>query len=203
MRLTDVRNFTYRTRDDFDVRYEEREVSLAHLTSIDFFISYWTAGADRAHVPQLQLRQRAAGQHFDRDASGDRRGLFADRVPIQAVRTDLRGRRRARHRRACAPTTATKRCSVIASMTSPENARRLVPRLSRSHQRTGRQARVLSPAEQQLHGEHRPLRQRLRPRRRLRHPPSAQRFDRPVLLRHSIDRYQPAVCGTPATREDQ
>jgi hypothetical protein len=27
--------------------------------------------------------------------------------------------------------------------------------------------------------------------------------DRPVLLRHSIDCYQPAVCGTPATREDQ
>ena len=44
VRLMGVRNFTYRTRDDFDARYEEREVSLAHLTSIDFYISFWMPG---------------------------------------------------------------------------------------------------------------------------------------------------------------
>jgi len=44
VRLSGVRNFSYRTRDDFDVRYEEREVSLSHLQSIDFFISYWMPG---------------------------------------------------------------------------------------------------------------------------------------------------------------
>ena len=30
--LTGVRNFDYRTRNDFTVRYEEREVRLSHLT---------------------------------------------------------------------------------------------------------------------------------------------------------------------------
>jgi hypothetical protein len=41
VRLTGFRNFTYRSADDFDVRYEEREVSLAHLVSVDLFVSYW------------------------------------------------------------------------------------------------------------------------------------------------------------------
>jgi hypothetical protein len=44
VRITGVRNFQYRTRDDFTVRYEEREVQLSHLTSIDFYVSYWSEG---------------------------------------------------------------------------------------------------------------------------------------------------------------
>jgi hypothetical protein len=44
VRLTGVRNFEYRTRNDFTVRYEEREVSLSHLTGIDFYVSYWSEG---------------------------------------------------------------------------------------------------------------------------------------------------------------
>jgi len=44
VRLTGVRDFQYRSRNDFSVRYEEREVSLAHLTGVDFFLSYWTPG---------------------------------------------------------------------------------------------------------------------------------------------------------------
>ena len=44
VRITGVRNFDYRSRDDFTVRYEEREVSLSHLTALDFFISYWMPG---------------------------------------------------------------------------------------------------------------------------------------------------------------
>lgn len=42
--LTGVRNFDYRTRDDFTVRYEERVVSLSHLTSVDLEIAYWMPG---------------------------------------------------------------------------------------------------------------------------------------------------------------
>ena len=34
VRLTGVRNFQYRTRNDFTVRYEERELWLSHLTGI-------------------------------------------------------------------------------------------------------------------------------------------------------------------------
>jgi hypothetical protein len=44
VRITNVRDFTYRSRHDFDIRYEEREVQLSHLTGIDFFVSYWTEG---------------------------------------------------------------------------------------------------------------------------------------------------------------
>jgi hypothetical protein len=39
-----VRNFDYRTTDNFTVRYEDREVLLSHLTALDFFVSYWMPG---------------------------------------------------------------------------------------------------------------------------------------------------------------
>lgn len=44
VRLTGYRNFYYRTAADFDVRYEEREVSLSRLVSVDLFVSYWRIG---------------------------------------------------------------------------------------------------------------------------------------------------------------
>jgi hypothetical protein len=44
VRLTGVRDFEYRTRNDFTVRYEEREVLLSHLTALDFYVSYFTEG---------------------------------------------------------------------------------------------------------------------------------------------------------------
>jgi len=44
VRLTGVRNFEYRSVDDFTERYEDREVLLSHLTSMDFYVSYWKIG---------------------------------------------------------------------------------------------------------------------------------------------------------------
>ncbi len=44
VRLTGVRNFDYRSRDDFTVHYEEREVQLSHLTALDFYVAYWMEG---------------------------------------------------------------------------------------------------------------------------------------------------------------
>lgn len=44
IKITGFRNFTYRTRDDFTLNYEEREFLLSHLTSVDFFVSYWKIG---------------------------------------------------------------------------------------------------------------------------------------------------------------
>jgi Domain of unknown function (DUF4105) len=44
VRITDFRNFDYRSRDDFAIRYENREVLLSHLTWVDFFVSYWMPG---------------------------------------------------------------------------------------------------------------------------------------------------------------
>lgn len=44
VRITGVRNFDYRSRNDFTVHYEEREVDLSHLTGLDFYVSYWSEG---------------------------------------------------------------------------------------------------------------------------------------------------------------
>jgi hypothetical protein len=44
IRITGVRDFEYRSRDDFTVRYEDREVELSHLMGLDFYISYWMEG---------------------------------------------------------------------------------------------------------------------------------------------------------------
>ncbi len=45
VRITGVRNFEFRTRDDFTVRHEEREVSISHLVALDFYLSFWREGA--------------------------------------------------------------------------------------------------------------------------------------------------------------
>jgi hypothetical protein len=44
VQLTGFRNFYWRSEDDFDARYEQRAVSLAHVVSVDLFISYWKMG---------------------------------------------------------------------------------------------------------------------------------------------------------------
>jgi hypothetical protein len=44
VRITGVRDFDYRGRDDFTVRYVEREVLLSDLVGLDFFISFWQPG---------------------------------------------------------------------------------------------------------------------------------------------------------------
>jgi hypothetical protein len=44
VRFTGFRNFKYGSRDDFTLRYEEREFLISHLTSLDFFVSYWKKG---------------------------------------------------------------------------------------------------------------------------------------------------------------
>jgi hypothetical protein len=44
VRITGVRNFDYRSRNDFTARYEEREVLLSHLTALDFYVSYFMEG---------------------------------------------------------------------------------------------------------------------------------------------------------------
>ena len=44
VRISGVRNFDYRNRNDFTARWEEREVLLSHLTALDFYVSYWSEG---------------------------------------------------------------------------------------------------------------------------------------------------------------
>lgn len=44
IRITGYRHFDYRSADDFTPRYEERELRLSQLRSMDFFLSYWHLG---------------------------------------------------------------------------------------------------------------------------------------------------------------
>lgn len=44
VRLLNYRNFHYRDWDDFDVRYEEREVDISRIDSVDLLVSYWMVG---------------------------------------------------------------------------------------------------------------------------------------------------------------
>ena len=69
VQITGVRNFEYRSRNDFTVRYEERELSLSHLSGLDFYVSYWTEGLVGPHLRELHLRQRAAAEHLHRDTA--------------------------------------------------------------------------------------------------------------------------------------
>lgn len=44
VRIVDVRDFDYRSQDDFTPRYLDRQVRLSRLTGVDFYISYWMPG---------------------------------------------------------------------------------------------------------------------------------------------------------------
>ena len=114
VRLTGVRNFEYRTRDDFTVQYEEREVSLSHLTALDFYVSYWSEGLvghtflsfifDNAPPLSISIETRPeVGEGFAPVAS-----LFKQFELIYVVGDE-------RDLWACAPTSETRRCTSIAS----------------------------------------------------------------------------------------
>ena len=45
----DVRNFDYRTTEDFTVRYEDRTYNLADLDTVDIVLSYWDDNRNIAH----------------------------------------------------------------------------------------------------------------------------------------------------------
>jgi hypothetical protein len=45
-----LRNFDYRTRDDYDIRYEDRTYDLRQLQYVDFLIDYWDRKRDTAHT---------------------------------------------------------------------------------------------------------------------------------------------------------
>jgi len=80
VRITGVRNFDYRSVNDFTVRYENREVQLSHLTGLDFFVSYWSEGVvghtflsfifDNAPPLSISIETRPeVGEGFDPVAS--------------------------------------------------------------------------------------------------------------------------------------
>ena len=181
VRLTGVRNFDYRTRNDFTVRYEEREVLLSHLIGLDFYVSYFMEGPvghtflsfifDNAPPLSISIETRPeVGEGFAPIAS-----MFKQFELIYVVGSerDLVGVR-TNHRRE--PT------YLYRLNTSADDARRLLLVYLAADQRTRRSAGVLSPADQQLHDQHRALRERRRPGGPVRHSPSPKRSGRQLSL---------------------
>src|SRR4029077_12403198 len=124
VRITGYRNFEYRSRDDFTVRYDEREVSLSHLSSVDFFVSYWKIGPvghtflsfvfDNAPPLSISIETRPeVGESFAPIASLFKQFeliyVVGDERDIVRVRTNYRD----------------EEVYLYRIKTSPENARRL------------------------------------------------------------------------------
>ena len=103
--ITNFRDFEYRSVDDFISRYEEREVDLSHLVSVDFYVSYWTSGPvaytcvnfnfDNAPPVSVSIEARfEAHEHYDPIASLFKRCkliyVVGDEFDIVRVRTNFR-----------------------------------------------------------------------------------------------------------------
>ena len=154
VRITGVRNFDYRSRNDFTARYEEREVWLSRLTALDFYVSYWSEGLvghtflsfifDNAPPLSISIETRPeVGEGFATVAS-----MFKQFELIYVVgdERDLVGVR-ANHR-----------------------------------QEPVYLYRLNTSAEQQLHGQHHTLRKRRGSGGPTRHPPCPQRYGRQLPL---------------------
>jgi Domain of unknown function (DUF4105) len=105
VRITGVRNFDYRSRNDFTVRYEEREIEISHLTALDFYVSYWREGPvghtflsfifDNAPPLSISIETRPeVGEGFDPIASMFKQFeliyVVGDERDIVGVRTNHR-----------------------------------------------------------------------------------------------------------------
>ena len=171
--LTGVRNFQYRSRNDFTVGYQERDVMLSHLVAIDFYVSYFTEGPvghtfvsfifDNAPPLSISIETRPeVGEGFAPVAS-----LFKQFELIYVVgdERDVVGVR---------TITEASRCISIVSILR----RTTRAGCSWSTWRGSTNSPItpnLSYADQQLHHQHRALRECRRPGRWVRSAPSAQR----------------------------
>ncbi len=104
--LKNVRNFRWRSDEDYDVRWESRRYELAQLASVDVATSYWMGPAiahtlvsfgfnNGEHVVfSIEIRKQK-GEQFDALAGFFRRYelalIAADERDILAVRTNVRG----------------------------------------------------------------------------------------------------------------
>jgi hypothetical protein len=106
VRISNFRNFDFRSRDDFTPGYEEREVQLSHLVGVDFFLSFWMEGPvghtwvsflfDNAPPVSISIETRPeVGEGFDPLASMFRQfeliyvvGDEKDLVGLRSVRNE-------------------------------------------------------------------------------------------------------------------
>ena len=103
--ITGYRDFAYRSTDDYDIHYEERDLRLSDLQSLDFFVSYWWPGPvahtfvsfNFAHADPVAVSietRPEVGEGFDPIASMFRRFeliyVVGDERDIVGVRTNQR-----------------------------------------------------------------------------------------------------------------
>ena len=50
VKISNLRNFHYRSNNDFDVRFDDREYELSKITGTDLFLSYWDGNQGIAHT---------------------------------------------------------------------------------------------------------------------------------------------------------
>jgi hypothetical protein len=85
VRFTGVRDFDYRSRNDYTVRYEEREVQLSHLKAIDIDSYLYHSGRINTNLPFDELRLRSLINPAAQAADGVGRFLGADQRPCRRV----------------------------------------------------------------------------------------------------------------------
>lgn len=104
--LHNVRDFDWRTEDDYDVRWETRRYDLDHLTGVDAILSYWSGDAiahamlsfgfdDGRHLVFSVEIRRERGEAFSEVGGFFKQFelilLAADERDIVRVRTNVRG----------------------------------------------------------------------------------------------------------------
>ena len=157
---------------------------LSHLTALDFYVSYWSEGPvghtfvsfifDNAPPLSISIETRPeVGEGFAPIASMFKQFeliyVVGDERDLVRVRTNIAGGR------------------VLYRLNASRARAPAVPCLSRADQRDRGSAGVLSPAEQQLHHQHRALREHDRPGRPVRHPSLLQRVFDSYLYDRGLD----------------
>jgi hypothetical protein len=104
--LKNLRNFTYRTRTDFDERWEEREYDLSAIVGLDLFFIYWGAPliahtivswsfADGRHLAISVETRKRKGQTYSALKAFFRQYeliyVVADEEDVIKLRTNVRG----------------------------------------------------------------------------------------------------------------
>ncbi len=95
--LSDVRDFDWRTDDDFTEKWSKRSYDLSKLKTLDLFLAYW-AGPEMAHV--IMSFGFENGEHHrvvGRGAAREDRRVFAGRRRLQKSYARLSRHHRTRH----------------------------------------------------------------------------------------------------------
>ena len=134
--LSDVRDFDWRTDNDFTERWSKRSYDLSKLKTLDLFLAYW-AGPEMAHV--IMSFGFEDGDHIAWSVEVRREKterVLADRRRVQDPYARLSRHDRARFGAGCARTCAARTCASIGSARRPTRRARCCTNMSSSRPRS-------------------------------------------------------------------